>query len=70
MDYSLLTSSTKGKEEVKMVIKPTTNLEREFFNNLFTNGGPIIEPAPNGDEVTIVLREKAEKPPTVDDLPF
>lgn len=64
MDYTMSTSSVKGKDEVKMIIKPVTNLEREFFSNLF-RGGPTIEMVPNGEEVTIVLKEKPIISPTL-----
>lgn len=59
MDYSLSSSSIKGKEDVKMTINPTTNLEREFFKTLFANGGvATIETNPSNDEITIVKKEK------------
>ena len=59
MEYTMSTSSVKGKDEIKMTMKPVTNLEREFFANMFRGGGtPSLEMTAGGDEVLIILKEK------------
>lgn len=55
MNCNLTKSSIKGVDEVKLTISPSDNLEREFFNSLFTNNHVKIEAIPNSDE--IVLRK-------------
>lgn len=51
-------ASIKGKDHIKLVIEPSTNLEREFFNNLFAGGTAVIDTVPNSEEITITLRDK------------
>ncbi len=58
MDYTMCTDCTKGKKEIKLLIQPTTNLERQFFTELFTSGQAVIETVPNTDEITITLKER------------
>jgi len=58
MDYTMESASIKDKRQTKMTISPTTNLEREFFNNLFTSGNAVIETIANSDEITITVKDK------------
>ena len=60
MDYTMSSSLIKGKDEVKLIIKPTTNLEREFFLNIF-RGNAVIETTPNGDEVCIIVKDREKE---------
>lgn len=57
MDYTICTSSTKGKSSMKLVITPTNSLEREFFNQLFSNGGAIIETVTNTEDIVLTRKE-------------
>lgn len=62
MDYTMCTSSAKGKEEVKLIITPTNGLESAFFNNIFTGDTTclVIEKlTPQGEDVVIVRRDKS-----------
>lgn len=53
MNCNLTKSSIKGVDEVKLTISPSDNLEREFFNALFTNNNVKIEAIPNSDEIVL-----------------
>ena len=57
MNFKLTKSNTKGKEETTITISPSDSLEREFFNQLFSNGN-IVEftKLPNSEDVIISKR--------------
>ena len=57
MDYTMCNSSIKGKMEVKLIISPTNNLERQFFTEL-SAGVATIETIANSDDIIITLKEK------------
>lgn len=58
MDYTICTSSVKGKSMTKLVITPTNSLEREFFNQLFSNKGAIIETVTNSEDIVLTRKEE------------
>ena len=51
MNYEMIKTHDKS-EDVKIIISPSDNLEREFFNELFT-GGVTFEQIPNTEQVVI-----------------
>lgn len=63
------TSSVKGKSEIKLTLEPANNLEREFFNNLFSGGTATVETIPGSDEVILTIKDK-NAPEEKDNLPF
>lgn len=64
MNYSMSTSSEKGKEEIKLIISPNNALETAFFNALFNGDQTSVtfeKVLPSSDEITIVRRENTTK---------
>tara|TARA_R110000868_G_C10481064_1_gene729290 strand:- start:338 stop:526 length:189 start_codon:yes stop_codon:yes gene_type:complete len=56
MHYEMI--KTHGKsEDVKIIISPSDNLEREFFNQLF-GGEVIFETVPNTEQ--IIIKKEAQ----------
>lgn len=53
MNVNLSKTNIKGVEEIRLTISPSDNLEREFFNALFTNNNVKIEAIPNSDEIVL-----------------
>lgn len=58
MDSEMIKSSTKGEDELKLIISPVGNLETEFFNSLFS-GEVIVEKVP-GNSTAIVIKKNAK----------
>lgn len=44
----------RANGDIKIVLSPENNLEREFFNLLSSEGGSSVVTVPNSDEITIV----------------
>ena len=53
MNTQIILSNTKGEEKLELILTPSTNLEREFFNAIITNNGVHIEQMPNSDDIII-----------------
>lgn len=58
MDYTICASSTKGKSGIKLIFTPTNALEREFFNQLFSSGGAVIETVANTEDIILTRKEE------------
>jgi hypothetical protein len=59
MNFEMSKKLEKGNEKVVLTISPSDNLEREFFNALFSIKDLSIEAVPNGEQILICKKEAA-----------
>jgi len=60
MNTQLKISNVKGKNEISLTITPAGNLERTFFQELFS-GEVEVKTIPNTDDIVITRKEDPEK---------
>ena len=62
MNYEMCKNYTKGAEDIKLIISPSDNLEREFFNQLF-KGEAVFETIPNSENIIIKKQDNEKAKP-------
>ena len=53
MNTQITSSNVKGEEKLELTLTPANNLEREFFNAMFSNNGVKVEQIPNSEDIVI-----------------
>lgn len=68
MNSKLTKSNIKGKEDVVISISPSDNLEREFFNALFSGDVIFQKVAGSPMEEILIIKKDDSKTIIIDDL--